>query len=310
MDAYLYFDFAWLFSKDGAVRAFDIARYCEDQLNGESGVVAALFSNNQNLRSYQSTEGQEDEVLTSLLSNEAPIEVSASDVDGYSYIFQTKGVCRSILDVRFYNGRAFVGADNGIQQFVALGRDDLQDSQVGRSAVASLQDQRVSELPARQILGRYGAIAAACGPAGGLLGLGAGTEDRNWRITFESFAEKSYGIELNGNALSCLASATTVELYAVNRRAAPKRSANAFADDLRDSLELTQVTGRGFGSQDAQLNQLISNLSGAIRTFLFKDTLWVLAQDGFYRFRIAEHGEITKPHRAGMKAKPPARVFG
>ncbi len=293
VDAYLYFDFAWLFSKDGTVRAFDIARYCDQRLNGEASAAIALFSNNPDLGLYRSPSGQEDPALTSLFSDDAPIEVSASDVDGYSYIFQTKGVCRSILDVRFYNGRAFVGADNGIVQFIALGRDDLQDSKVGRSAIASLQDQRVSELPARQILGRYGAIVAACGAAGGVVGLGAGTEDRNWRIEFSSFAERSYGIELNGNAISSLVSGTAVELYAVDRRAVTKRSASAFADDLRDSLELTKVTGRGFDTQDARLNRLIASVPGATRTFLFKDTFWVLSQDGFFRFRFAENGEIA-----------------
>ncbi len=308
VDAYLYFDFAWLFAKDGVVRAFDVGKYCEERLNGNADAAAALFSNNQCIRHHQAP-NQDSSSLANLLSSDEPIEVTPTDVDKFSYIFKTNGRCRSILDVRFYNGRAFVGSDNGIRQFIALGRNDLKESRIGQSAVDSLDDQRVSELPARQILARFGAVAAACGSAGGVLGVGAGSEDRKWRISFDHFADRSYAIELNGNAISCLVNATEVELYSVERRSAPKRSDEAFVDDARDSLELTEVPGRGFDAETAQLNRLIAKLASATHTFLFKDVLWVLASDGFYRFYLARNGEITNPHRAGLKDKPPARVL-
>ena len=309
VDAYVYFDFAWLFSKDGVVRAFDLRKYCEEKLNGEGAVAAALFSNNQLLGQYLGSGGQEATTLTQLLLSEEPIEVSAQDVDGYSYIFNAFEACRSVLDVRFYNGRAFVGVDNGIVQFLALGRDDLQGSQLGHAAVDSLQGQRVSDLPARQLRGRLGTVAAACGPAGGLVGFGASTEDRNWRINFQSFAERCYGIELNGLAVSSLTNSTAIELYSVSHRAVQQQPANVALDDERDNWELTGVKGRGFGKEDSQLNRLITELPGAVRTFLFKETFWVLAQDGFYYFRFVEGGEISIPHRAVTKEKPPGRVL-
>jgi hypothetical protein len=309
VEAYVYFDFAWLFSKDGVVRAFDLARYCEERLNGEGNAAVALFSNNQLLSQHQRSDGQESSTLTQLLSSDKAIEVTAQDVDGYSYIFHTKGACRSVLDVRFYNGRAFVGADNGIQQFLALGRDDLQESQPGRSAAESLHDQRVSELPARQIRGRLGAIAAACGSAGGIVGFGAGTDNRDWRINFESFTERCYGIELSGLAVSSLVSSTAIELYSVGRREVQPRAARVLSDDEPDSLELTDVEGRGFGAQDTKLNQLITRLPGAVRTFLFKETFWVLAQDGFYYFRFIENGEVAVPRRPTVRTKPSTRVL-
>ncbi|UPJ52974.1 hypothetical protein IVB30_17620 [Bradyrhizobium sp. 200] len=308
VEAYVYFDFAWLFSKDGVVRAFDLARYCQERLNGEGSVAAALFSNNQLLSQHQRSDGQESSDLTQLLSSEKPIEVTAKDVDGYSYIFHTEGACRSVLDVRFYNGRAFVGADNGIRQFFALGRDDLQESKLGRSAAESLHDQRVSELPARQIRGRLGAVAAACGPAGGIVGFGAGTDDRDWRISFQPFTERCYGIELNGRAVSSLVNSTAIELYGVGRQEVQPRDARVLSDDEYDGLELTDVKGRGVGVQDAQLNQVITRLPGAVRTFLFKETFWVLAQDGFYYFRFIANGEITVPRRPTVKA-PSTRVL-
>jgi hypothetical protein len=48
-------------------------------------------------------------------------------------------------------------------------------------------------------------------------------------------------------------------------------------------------------------------LPGAVRTFLFKETFWVLAQDGFYYFRF-ENGDITVPRRPTAKA-PSTRVL-
>jgi len=308
VDAYVYFDFVWLFSKDGVVRAFDLARFCEERLNGERGVAAALFSNNKLLSQYQDDDGREAPALAQMLSSDRPIEVALPDVNAFSYIFQTKGACRSVLDVRFYNGRAFVGADNGIQQFIALGRDDLQDSQLGRSASESLHDQRVSELPARQIRGRLGAVAAACGPAGGIVGFGAGTDDRNWRISFKSFADRCYGIELNQHAVSSMAGGLAVELYGVNRHRVAQQPTRGIQDDEHDAVELTGVKGRGFEVQGVHLNRQIAGLPGAARTFLFKETLWVLAEDGFYYFRLVQNNEIAVSQSMRM-AKPPTRVL-
>lgn len=306
VDAYVYFDFAWLFSKDGVVRAFDLARYCEKRLNGEGNAAIALFSNNQLLPEHQR---QDASALTELLSSDQPIEVAAPDVDGFSYIFNTGECCRSVLDVRFYNRRAFIGADNGIQQFLALGRDDLHQNEIGRSSSATLRHQRVSELPARQIRGRLGAVAAACGPAGGVVGFGAATDDPNWRIDFKSFAERCYGVELNQNALSCVVGSTAVERYGVSRHRMEQRPSKDFQDDEYDSFELTDVKGREeFEPQDARLNELIAELPGAMRTFLFKETLWVLAEDGFYYFRLLQNDKRAVSRSLKME-KPPARVL-
>lgn len=306
VDAYVYFDFAWLFSKDGVVRAFDLARYCEKRLNGEGHAAVALFSNNQLLPEYQ--RGSEASALAQLLSSDKPIEVAAADVDAFSYIFRTGEGCRSVLDVRFYNRRAFVGADNGIQQFLALGRGDLQESEIGRLSSASLRQQRVSELPARQIRGRLGAVAAACGPAGGVVGFGAATDDLSWRIVFKPFAERCYGVELNQHAVSCIIGSTAVERYSVSRQKVDRPSTGGIREDEHDDFELTDVKGREFKLRDAKLNQLITDLPGAIRTFLFRDTLWVLAEDGFYYFRLIQSDERVVSRSVKM-AKPPARVL-
>ncbi|MBB5046265.1 hypothetical protein HNR60_001010 [Rhodopseudomonas rhenobacensis] len=307
VDAYVYFDFAWLFSKDGVVRAFDLARYCEKRLNGESDAAVALFSNNQLLPQYQG--GREASALTQLLSSDEAIEVAAPDVDNFSYIFRAGAGCRSVLDVRFYNRRAFVGADNGIQQFLALGREDLQVREIGFSASANLRHQRVSDLPARQIRGRLGAVAAACGPAGGVVGFGAATDDPNWRITFKPFAERCFGIELNQHAVSCIAGSTAVERYGVSgQKVQQQPTRGVFRDDEQDSVELTDVKGRDFELQDAKINRRIADLPGANRTFLFKDTLWVLADDGFYYFRLAQNDERPVSRFVKM-TKPPERVL-
>ncbi len=207
VEAYLYFDYAWLFSKDGVVRAFDLSKYCEDRLNGEGGAAMAVFSDNRRLKAQQGVSESEPTALTRLLASDTPIQVPVQDVDRYSHIFQTAGTCRSILDIRFYNGRAFVGTDDGISQFIALGREDLREHPLGRSNTG-LSDQKVSDWPARQIQGRYGAVTAACGPDGGIVGVGVGVERRDRRVVFEQFAERSYAVEMNGNAVSSLATST------------------------------------------------------------------------------------------------------
>jgi hypothetical protein len=306
VEAYLYYDFAWLFSKDGVVRAFDLAKYCTERLNGEGNAAAALFSDNRGLPAQRRPDGQESPALKHLLDSDAPIDVSAPDVDTFSHIFTTSGRCRSILDVRFYNGRAFVGSDNGILQFTALGREDLLGQPLGRSN-SGLSDQRVSDRPARQIQGRYGAVAAACGSSGGILGVGAAVENRGQRMFFQEFAERSFGVEFNGNAVSSLSGSTSVELYAVESRSRP---AAATSDDgPGNRSEVAGITGRGFVRQDLELNRLIGGVAGATKTFLFKETLWVLASDGFYRFKLTVKNAVTSPKLAGRTAKPPARVL-
>ena len=308
VEAFLYFDYAWLFSKDGVVRAFDLSKYCEERLNGESGAAMALFSDNRRLKIEQGTGANEPTALARLMASDAPIQVPVQDVDGYSHIFRTAVTCRSILDVRFYNGRAFVGTDDGMSQFVALGREDLRDTPLGRSNTG-LSDQRVSDRPARQIQGRYGAVTAACGPDGGIVGVGVGAERRDRRVVFEQFAERSYAVEMNGNAVSSLATSTRVELYAVDSRKGAERVVMADRDDAPDRSVVVGITGRGFNAVDAGLNHLIDEVVGATRTFLFKDTLWVLAQDRIHRFKLADKDAVVDPRPSGTMVKPPARVL-
>lgn len=102
VEAYLYFDFAWLISKDGLIRAFDIDEYCSKRLNGSGNAVSKLFANNQRL-----TLGKPDPEVDRLLETQISIDVSENDLECFSYTFRSLVDFESILDLRFYYGRAF-----------------------------------------------------------------------------------------------------------------------------------------------------------------------------------------------------------
>jgi len=289
VEAYLYFDFAWLISKDGLIRAFDIEEYCSKRLNGSGNAASKLFANNQRI-----TPENLDPEVNRLLKPQSSIDVSENDIERFSYTFKSLFDFKSILDFRFYYGRAFYSTEKSIQQFTAQGRDDLEFNGIGRTVKQPLHERLVSDSACRQFQCRYGAVSAACGRDGGLIGFGANSDESNWEIEFGKFAAQSYGIELNPDAISNLHTPTEVEFYrAQSSRATADISNKLKSEEGRpDKLELTTVGERSYEEQTKLIANLVRQVGQAPkRIFLFKSTLWIEFENGTMRRVVATEAD-------------------
>ncbi|MES2449634.1 MAG: hypothetical protein V4610_03610 [Pseudomonadota bacterium] len=307
VEAYLYFDFAWLISKDGLIRAFDIEEFCKGRLNGSGNAASKLFANNQRL-----FPGRVDPEIDRLLTTEA-IDVSEDDLERFSYTFKSHVDFKSVLDIRFYYGRAFYSTEKSIQQFTAQGRDDLEFYGIGRTVKEPLKQRHVSDFASRQFQCRYGAVSAACGRDGGLIGFGASSDESNWEVDFDRFASRSYGIELNPDAISNLRTPTQVEFYhAQSARVTPDLSNKVMNEEgSPDKLELTTVDGPGYQEQ----TKLIANLVEEVgltpkRVFLFKSTLWIEFENGtMRRVNATKDDKISDAPTISPSFAAPGRVL-
>ncbi|QCL95498.1 hypothetical protein [Agrobacterium tumefaciens] len=303
VECYLYFDFAWLISKDGLIRAFDIEEFCRNRLNGSGNAASKIFADNRRISA-----GGPDQEVDRLLQTKSSLDVSVDDVERFSYTFESNVDFKSLLDIRFYYGRAYFSTEKSIHQFTALDRGNLQFGGIGRAAKVSLNRRLVSDLACRQFRCRYGAVSAACGKNGGLVAFRTNSNDSDWEIAFQKFASHSYGIELNRNAISNLRTPTQVEFYnAQSRKTASISSSGLEADEAKqDTVELMSVGDLGYQSQADHLRDLIETGGSAVkRVFLFKSTFWVEFQNGtIKRLAATEKEQITNPRILGSFDAP------
>ncbi|AJR22505.1 MULTISPECIES: hypothetical protein [unclassified Sphingobium] len=308
VECYLYFDFAWLISKDGLIRAFDIEEFCNKRLNGSGNAAGKLFADNRRI-----VLGRPDQEIDRLLEVDSTIDVSEDDVERFSYTFDRKIDFKSVLDIRFYYGRAYLSTEKSIHQFTALDRDNLEFGGIGRTARVSLNQRRVSDLACRQFRCRYGAVSAACGKNGGLIAFGTSTDESGWEIAFQEFASQSYGIELNTDAISNLRTPTQVEFYRAKSGRAALAVENRFEaeESKQDNVELMTVSGLDYTDQSALFKELIEHAgSSAKRVFLFKSTIWVEFQNGtIKRLAATDRDQIVEIPRELGSFTAPGRVL-
>ncbi|MGJ5020368.1 hypothetical protein [Bradyrhizobium oligotrophicum] len=308
VEAYLYFDFLWLFSEDGTIRAFDLASFCTERLNGDGEAAIALFSDNRLLSQLGPTQNRARE----LLSEGGAYEVSSEDVDRYSYICEKELDFRSLLDVRFYYGRAYVGTDSNILQVSAMGRSDMQEFARGRSLSRPLERRIVSDRPARAFHCRFGAVGAACGLYGGLIGLGADAPDGRWTINFGQFAESSFGLTISGRAITNLAGRNRIQFYSTVSAEDRREKTEEHLDEsvMDGNLHLGDVAGIAFQSEAEQLNSIMAaDVTRGV--FLFNRSLWQFKLNGPPTLARFMDSDLAAPHVRvhPIRRGPPGRVL-
>jgi hypothetical protein len=305
VEAYPYFDFIWLIAASGSIMAFDVTAYCQKRLNGSGSAAVKIFADNQRIH------GNPDPQVEILLDSASPIEVSSEDVEKFSYIFETTLNFRSVLDLRFYYGRAYIGLDASIRQFAARGREDLDQSHLGRTATQTLGEMLVSDVPAREFQCRYGAVGAACGKEGGWIGIGANDTEPSWRIQLKKFAASSFSLEFNGDAVSNLSEARRIDLYSSSIHRKIKDDSRKWPTiEEHELLELESVGSRAFASQTSALNNFIGRNKPTERVFLFKSTVWSITSSGVVRLRMAERDRmLSTPSEWRIADAPPDRVL-
>ena len=291
LEAYLYFDFLWLIQRDGTVFAFDIEKFCKNELNGSGNAASHLFADNKRLTSshHMRNDGRE---LRHLLASKSAIEVSWDILLKYSYVLPTAMKIKSVLDLKFYYGRAYLGLDSGITQFGVMGRDELSEVPLGKSAHNIISSELVSDMQGRQFQCRFGAVAVACGKSGGYIGVGAINEDYKWRVEFEQFAPESFGVELNGEAISNLLSNNRVEFYASTTNKAVTSPIER-DEDLRLRLEITGAKEISHADLSENVNRIISIKYPMARPFLFKSAVWLMTETSFVRLKFTEYDAVN-----------------
>lgn len=307
VEAYLYFDFLWLFAADGSIRAFDIAAFCATRLNGDGTAATALFSDNRLLET-----GTEEQIskAENLVKMGGGYDVSGIEVDRFSYIFEHELEFRSLLDVKFYYGRAYVGTDASVVQLRAMSQGDMRQPR-GSMSKGGLNRQKLSDLPARVIQCRFGAVSAACGPDGGLIGFGADAEAADWRLSLKQFAERSYGVAINGHAVTNLAGRTKVQIYGATLkpvRASRVANGEELGEDRRQRL--TAISAVPLEEPSARVNTL-AETDGGGSLFLFNRTVWQFDARGHSRRAslIGDNLDIGPIQMTPLRTGPPGRVL-
>lgn len=307
VEAYLYFDFLWLFANDGSIRAFDIAAFCAERLNGEGAAANALFSDNRLLEDPTSQLRYKAERL---LKAGGQYDVSSADVDQFSYIFEDELAFRSLLDVKFYYGRAYIGTDSSVVQLTAINQGDMRD-QRGATARSGLDSRKLSDLPARAFHCRFGAVGAACGAAGGLIGFGADSDAHDWELKFDLFADRSYGVAINGRAVTNLSGRNKVQIYQATLE--PRRTVRGtYSEELETDrqLRLTGISKTPLREPSDRVNMLAER-NESTGLFLFNKTIWQFDADGQSRRAnlMGEDLELGTIDLTPLRKGPPGRVL-
>ncbi|MBF0872145.1 MAG: hypothetical protein ABF562_11645 [Gluconobacter japonicus] len=307
IEAYLYFDFLWLFASDGSVRAFDIAAFCNECLNGEAAAARALFSDN---RLIQTGNDELYSQVTRLRKIGGRYDVSPTDIDRFSYIFERELEFRSLLDVKFYYGCAYVGTDASTVQLTVASQGSSREKR-GSIARSGLNNRKLSDLPARAFHCRFGAIGAACGPAGGLIGFGADLEDRVSEFQLKLFTQSSYGVALNGPVITNLSRRNQVQIFdaTLEDESSTKEIDSEFSH-LDEKYSLTNISKNPSEEISNKINGF-SEKDSIEGMFLFNKTIWKFDAEGYCcRVKLMGDGfnlgpiELTPSRQA-----PPGRVL-
>ncbi len=314
VEAHLYFDFLWLIDAGGSVRALDLATFIDARLNGEGAAAHRLFARNDQLVTdrFSARASEQRPDVQRLLQSDKPITLSEKDVEEFSFHFGAEEDLEQPLDVRFYSGRAYVGAPGGLFQFMAPGRDDLSGSTRRGAASRPLRLKRVfDEGTPRQIQCRFGSVNFACGPEGGFVGLGALTADDGWEPKARKIVATSFFTEVNRAGIGHVGEAAELQL-------AGTRMSSSLGpvprDDQAERLEVTDVEAKDDEAMDRAKRALRSNTGSDVtpeRMYLTTAQALVVMSDGSLRmFAYAKDAEFlhTKAHITALKP-PPGRIL-
>ena len=293
VQAHPYFDTLWLTRMDGSLQAFDTERYASERLNGSGSVAVAAFARNDRLRSDRGKthlDLQTPDMRSFLLSDRA-VEVSAEDLERYSYPFTRDPRLEEAIDLRFYSGRAYAATDAGMVHFRALGRHQLDELPIRASRRAPDLDRCFEAMPL-QIQTRLGTVNASCGEDGGWYTIGANSPmDSGWKPMMRNFADLSFGSEFAGAGVANIKGPTDLQPLPAHKVQAPMRSRQGGED--REQVEITDIDRDAdpiaVKRLDAALNSPERKGARPLQVFATTRRVFVPLSDGeMLQFPIAE----------------------
>lgn len=287
VEAFLYFDFLWLFDNDGGVYAFDLETYVEKELNGSGNAARKLFARNDELvlLSGRARASLQTPDLQKLVASEAPITVPARDVLGYSIHVDAGTALRRPLDVRMYNGHAFVSVPGGLALFEAFDREDASAVRMGstRHAIQTRAERVFDSGTPLQIQCRLGALSIACGGEG-LHGAVGALDQGWWRPDLNQIADVSFCCEVARAGISSVPEAVGLELRSVVTADAPATARKLRKDEGAEPVAIMKIekdVDEEAGRQFEHIVMTASPLGGtAEQTFLSTTSAYTLFSDG------------------------------
>ncbi|WP_380784849.1 hypothetical protein [Sphingomonas sp. R86521] len=287
VEAFLYFDFLWLFDNDGGVYAFDLETYIEKELNGSGSAARKLFARNDEMvklsgRPYGSLQTPD---VQNLVASDAPIVVSVQDVLKYSIFVDAGTVLNRPLDVRMYNGHAFVSVPGGLALFEAFGREDTSSVSMGsaRSGMKTKAERVFDSGTPLQIQCRLGALSLSCGGEGLYGGVGALTQGW-WRPELNRVADVSFGCEVARAGISSIPEAAGLELRSVETVVVPATSGRRRKDEAVEPVAIMKIAANVDEEASRQFEEIIATASTsnvlAEQTFLSTTSAYTSFSDG------------------------------
>lgn len=287
VEAFLYFDYLWLFDNEGGVRAFDLELFIDAELNGSGNAARKLFARNDELVRPDGwvTASAQIGAVQRFIGGEQVVAVSARNVDEYSIHVDAGSALRRPLDVRMYNGHVFVSVPGGLAQFEAFGREDVPPSSLGSAhrSLASRAERVFDEGTPLQIQCRLGALSLACGGEGLFAGTGASDQGR-WTPKLDAIAEVSFGCEVSRAGISSIADEADLELRPVTTAASIAPFRRSRGDEAAEPITIVRIgpdvdenAGRRFRTTLAQMR---SRGVQPAQTFLSTTSAFTLMSSG------------------------------
>ncbi|USR02385.1 hypothetical protein [Sphingomonas aerolata] len=309
VEAHLYFDFLWLIDSEGAIKALDLAEYIEARLNGDGGAAHKLFARNDRLVTSGNFTRASDQTpdVQRLLGSSEPIVMSSGDVDRFSYHHIAHHQLEEPLDVRFYNGRAFVGVPGALVQFRAPGRRDLSIEAARGSKGKQLNARRVfDEGTPIHLQCRFGIINIACGAEGGFYGLGALSSDTRWEVHPTKIVQTSFYAEVNAAGIGHVGSAARLHLSGTRMRNVDGPISN---DDQSERREVASVDDEDMEAM-ARADRITHGKSDDVRAermyLTTKQALVIMSDDSLRLFAYAKDAEFLHTDARVIELPSPA----
>ena len=318
VEAFLYYDYLWLVGEGGDVHAFDIERFVSNRLGEGASVARRLYAHNEELGPRIGVNTRPDAPTDDVRAVLAvpDLDASCAEVEAHSIIFDTRIEANSVLDMRCYQGCAFVATDLGIRQFRVHGRDEMAHMGVGARGNGRLGGGVVHDGKCIQLRASMGAVSAACGRDGGFYARGAISHGKAWRAEFERFAERSHATEFVGPTVANLPSGVDLEFFETELKGVERTPASPSPDsedEVADVTEIERVTRAPRASELANVAVTgVATAREAVFThgFLSRRNLFTVDRDRrVQRFQLLAEGKLAVPLAAKAYSPAPGDII-
>ncbi|MFY8093529.1 MAG: hypothetical protein ACOVN0_08615 [Niveispirillum sp.] len=302
IEAFLYYDFLWLLTRDGEAWAFDMTAYLNDEVaSNDPDAVMAFTRNDQMPRDNR---GYVDSQFKKKVSREFGrdgLYVEKKIVHKYSRVFKAfDNDAKSVLDFRCYYGRGFIATESRVFSLQMLGRTDLNHMQLGGYGNGALQGSPMADFRCRQFRTNFGMITAAAGPDGAWYASGLLANNPKSEIKFKRFSEKSVATEVMAGQVANVISQNSLRFFETDIH--PIQNEDHCLEDEQQKQEIDNIESENTTYTD-KVNgslQAIENEKKTVFTKTFLSKSKIFASDNkniLHTISITENNMLKDPER-------------